>query len=506
MSMNVQMPQFPEPYWRELELQGFQALMEDQSFDITIVGGGIAGITTGYLLANEGMKVAIVDAGKILNGTTGHTTAKVTAQHNLIYDEFINHFGEEKTKLYYESASTAIDSIVRIIQEKQIDCDYSQEDAYIYSISDKYAEKIEKEAEAYKRLGIDGNITNSIPFDIKIKNALIMKNQGQFHPLKYLKKLVEEFIKKGGVIFENTTAIDIEEGTNPKLITRSGYKINSKYIIMTSHFPFYDKKGLYFARMYPERAYVIAVTTKTAFPGGMYISADEPTRSLRYTPYNGEKLVLVSGENHQTGQGPDTLKHYVELEKFASEVLGIESYNYRWSTQDLTTLDKLPLIGPITENHPNILTATGFRKWGMTNSMTAARLLKDLILERENPYFDLFSPSRFNTDPSLRKFISTNLDVAGHLLKGKLEFVPKDPSDLANEEGSVVMVNGKRAGAYKDEDGQLHLVDTTCTHLGCEVEWNHGDHTWDCPCHGSRFSIDGEVIEGPAKKPLNKLQ
>ncbi len=239
----------------------------------------------------------------------------------------------------------------------------------------------------------------------------------------------------------------------------------------------------------------------------MYISADDPTRSLRYTPVNGEPLVLIGGENHKTGQGPDTMLHYLALEAFAEKTLGIEEYVYRWSAQDLITLDKVPYIGPVTADKPNILVATGYRKWGMTNGTTAAMLLTDIILKKENPYRDLFSPSRFKkADPDIKKFISFNANVAGHLLKGKLEFVPKDPSDLQNDEGSVVMVNGKRAGAYKDPEGKLHIVDTTCTHLGCECEWNHGERTWDCPCHGSRYSYDGEVLNGPTEKPLRKIE
>ncbi len=168
---------------------------------------------------------------------------------------------------------------------------------------------------------------------------------------------------------------------------------------------------------------------------------------------------------------------------------------------------KSPILALITADKPQILVATGYRKWGMTNGTTAALLLTDIILKKENPYRDLFSPSRpKKADPDLKKFISINADVAGHLLKGKLEFVPKDINDLNNDEGSVVMVNGKRAGAYKDPEGKLHIVDTTCTHLGCECEWNHGERTWDCPCHGSRFSYVGEVLNGPAEKPLKKIE
>jgi glycine/D-amino acid oxidase-like deaminating enzyme/nitrite reductase/ring-hydroxylating ferredoxin subunit len=501
------MPQFPEPYWREVTFPPFEKLTNDLSVDVAIVGGGITGITAGYLLAKEGLKVAILEAGTILNGTTGHTTAKVTAQHGLIYDEFIQHFGEEKARLYYQSADSALQFVKNTIQEKNIDCDFSEEDAYIYSITDEYANKIQKEADAYHKLDINGSLFTSIPFDIPVKNALMMKGQAQFHPLKYLKQLVLDFMEADGMIFEQTTATDIEEGDNPKIITREGHRVSCKHVIIASHFPFFDKQGLYFARMYPERSYVIGIKAKKPYPGGMYVSVDDPVRSLRYTPVNGEPLVLIGGENHKTGQGPDTLLHYLALEAFAEKTLGIQDYVYRWSTQDLTTLDKIPYIGPITAEKPQILVATGYRKWGMTNGTTAAILLADTILEKKNPYQELFSPSRLKkADPDIKKFISINTDVAGHLLKGKLEFVSKDLNDLKNDEGSVVMVNGERAGAYRDPDGQLHIVDTTCKHMGCECEWNHGDRTWDCPCHGSRYSYDGEVIEGPTKKPLKKIE
>ncbi|MEK4149642.1 FAD-dependent oxidoreductase [Robertmurraya sp. FSL W8-0741] len=500
-----QMPTFPESYWREFELPLFNKLTEDQSFDVGIVGGGITGITTGYLLAKEGLRVAIIEAGRILTGTTGHTTAKITAQHNIIYDEFIKHFGQEKAKMYYEANSDALHFIQKMVQTYEIDCDYSDEDAIIYATTTQGQDKINKEHEAYEKLGIKSSILNKIPFEIEIKSALAMHQQGQFHPLKYLHKLVRLFIEAGGTIFENTTALDIDDGAKPQIMLRNGKKINCQHIVAASHFPFCDKKGLYFARMYVERAYILGLKTKKSFPGGMYISADSPTRSLRSTPLNGEKLVLVSGEGHKTGQGIDTLQHYLNLEEFAEQALGIKEYKYRWSAQDMYTLDKMPFVGPITENQPRVLIATGYRKWGMTNGTAAALLLKDLILNKANPYEELFTPQRFHADPDVKKFISVNADVAKHFVKGKLEFIPKGPDELTNDEGSPVMVDGKRCGAYKDREGKLHIVDTTCTHLGCEVEWNHGERTWDCPCHGSRFSIDGEVLDGPAAKPLMKI-
>ncbi len=258
--------------------------------------------------------------------------------------------------------------------------------------------------------------------------------------------------------------------------------------------------------MYIKRAYVLGVKAEKEFPGGMYINAESPSRSLRFTEINGEKLVLVSGDNHKVGQGKSEILHYKALQSFGEQVLGLNEIKYRWSTQDLITLDKVPYVGHLTSNHQNVFVATGYRKWGMTNSTAASLLLRDLIIQKENPYQELYTPSRFHMDPSLKKFFSINMDVAKHLIQGKFEVIEKTQEDLVNNEGAVVIVNGKRAGAYRDKQGEIHLVDTTCTHLGCELEWNDAERSWDCPCHGSRFSYTGEVIEGPTEKPLDKIE
>jgi glycine/D-amino acid oxidase-like deaminating enzyme/nitrite reductase/ring-hydroxylating ferredoxin subunit len=508
MNVPKNIPQFPKTYWREIELPAFDKLNEDISVDVAIVGAGIAGISAAYLLANEGLKVAILEAGNILNGTTGHTTAKLTAQHNIIYDEFIHHFGEEKARLYYESHMKAIQFVETIVKDQGIDCDFSHEDAYIYATTDEYVEKLKTEWEAYQKLGIDGAIKDTIPFQkIPAKAALVMRNQAQYHPLKFLKALLDDAVKAGCSVYENTTANTIKnDAAYPAVVTKSGHRVEGKHVIIASHFPFYDIPGLYFARMYPERSYALGIKTDKDYPGGMYISADGPTRSIRYTPLNGEKLLIIGGENHKTGQGINTMKHYEALQDFAEEVFGIKEYAYRWSAQDLVTLDKLPFIGPITSDFKHIFVATGFKKWGMTTGIVAGHLLRDYVMRRDNPYKELYSPSRFHADPDLKSVVTTNADVAKHLIKGKLEFVPKDAEDLQNGEGAVVTFHGKRAGAYKDKDGKLYIVDTTCKHLGCECEWNAAEKTWDCPCHGSRYSYSGSVVEGPAKKGLDLLK
>lgn len=502
---NGNLPNAPEPYWREaIDLPRFHSLKEDLRADVVIVGGGIVGITSAYLLACEGLKVALLEADKLLNGTTGHTTAKVTAQHGLIYNELIQNIGKSKARLYYEANTKALAFIRETVNQFNIDCDFSDQDAYLYATTQKYADKLQKEADAYGTLGIDGDMVDKIPFNITIKNGLVMKNQAQFHPLKYLAHLLEVIREKGGQIFEGTRAVNVETGQHPTVLTREGKSVTGNYVLACSHFPFYEGLGLYSSKLHADRSYVLAVKTSTNYPGGMYISADEPIRSLRSTPVDGQQLVLIAGESHQTGQGIPTMEHYKALETFGQQVLGLDKIVYRWSAQDLVTLDKVPYIGSLTAKHPRILMATGFRKWGMTNGTVAALLFRSTILGKTNPYQQVFQPSRFYVNPSLKNFLVENADVVSHLIKGKLAVPNEKVENLSNGEAAIIHMDGQRKGAYKDENGDVHIVDTTCTHIGCEVEWNDGDRTWDCPCHGSRFSYTGQVIEGPAEKPLKQ--
>ncbi|SEA73743.1 Glycine/D-amino acid oxidase [Thalassobacillus cyri] len=496
----------PEPLWREdTKLKKFDPLEKDATAEVVIVGGGITGITTAYLLAKEGRDVALLEGSELLNGTTGHTTAKITAQHDLIYYELMQHFGKEGALAYYKANDEALRFIRGTVKQNQIDCNLQTEDACIYSTTDNYTRKLDKEYQAYQELGIPCEYKNEVSIDVDVQQALYMKDQSHFHPLKYLSFLLDEFIKNGGKVYENTVAVDVERDPELCVVTKDGHRVSCDNIVSCSHFPFYDGTGFYFARMHADRSYVVAIEPEQEYAGGMYLSVDQPVRSVRKSSYEGKEILLIGGESHRTGEGVDTDFHYRALEEFASETFGIKKKLFQWSAQDLFTLDKVPYIGQITKNKDHIYVATGYKKWGMTSGTAAALLLRDQITGKKNPYTELFSPSRFQADPSLKKFFSNNLNVASHLLEGKSERVGFSHEALKKGEGGVIQYNGERAGAYKDEDGQVYLVDTTCTHMGCEVEWNSGEHSWDCPCHGSRFSIEGDVMEGPAKQPLKRL-
>ncbi len=499
------LPESSASYWEEsIDFDAFPRLDADKQFDVVVVGGGITGITSAYMLVNEGFKVAVVEAGRLLNGTTGHTTAKVTAQHDLIYNEFIQNIGQDHAKLYYEANIEAVNFIKETVKQLQIDCDFSEQDAYLYATTDQYARKLEAEAKAYKKLGINGELVDQMPVDMDIKSALVMKDQAQFHPIKYLSHLIQVIKEKGGAIFENTTAVNVETGKQPTVLTKDGGRITGDFVLSCTHFPFYEGIGLYSTRLYADRSYILAVETTKPFPGGMYISADQPTRSMRSVMIDGKEMVLIAGESHKTGQGENTILHYEALASFGEQTFGLKNIHYRWSAQDLVTLDKVPYIGAITSDQPNLLIATGFRKWGMSNGTAAALLFRDMVKGEENHFQQLYTPSRINMDPSLKNFFTQNANVAAQLVKGKLELPDQDIEDLAKDEAAIVSVKGERKGAYKDKEGTVHIVDTTCTHVGCEVGWNEAERTWDCPCHGSRFSYTGEVIEGPAEKPLQQ--
>jgi glycine/D-amino acid oxidase-like deaminating enzyme/nitrite reductase/ring-hydroxylating ferredoxin subunit len=493
----------PQSYWMAStpETQ-YPTLNEDIKVDVAIIGGGITGISCAYTLNKEGINTAIIEADRIVQGTTGHTTAKITSQHGLIYSKIKNQISAEFAQQYAEANESAIRMIEKIAIDNQIECDFSPQSAYIYTLQSKYIDKIRDEAEAASSLGIKATFLEDIPLSFPIKAAVRFDNQAQFHPRKFLLALAKNYINSGGNIFEQSRVVDIEEIDGAYvIITSQGKKVTAEKLIIATHYPCYNKPGLYFTRIYTERSYVVAIKANENYPGGMYIAAEDSGHSFRSQMSDHGELILVGGEKHKTGQGGDTSKHYQALIDFSNETFTVEDIPYRWSTQDCMTLDGLPYVGYLTSKTPNMYMATGFAKWGMTNSIASSMLIRDLIISGKSPWQDVYNPSRLTISASTKNFVVKNLNVAEQLIEGKLSTV-SNHVEIKPGEGKLVEANGQRAGAYKDELGKLHVVDTTCTHMGCEVNWNSAETSWDCPCHGSRFSDEGEIIEGPAVRPL----
>jgi glycine/D-amino acid oxidase-like deaminating enzyme/nitrite reductase/ring-hydroxylating ferredoxin subunit len=493
----------PKSYWLDSTAEtNYKALEKDIEVDIAIVGGGITGITTALLLKNEGYKVALIEADKIVQGTTGHTTAYVTSQHGIIYNNLINTMGSEKAKQYADANEGAIDFIENMVNKYSIDCDFCRLPAFIYTTDKSYIDTLKKESKAAKSLDIKAKYIDKLDLPFEVEGALCFENQAQFHPRKYLLKLAENISGSGSQIYEHTRAVDIEHDDLYTVVTDTGFKVIASKVVLASHFPFYDGLGLYFARLRPQRSYVISAIIKDKLPKGTFVDAEKDSWYFRMQSYKDAQMIIIGGQDHKTAHGGDMIKHFVNLKTFAENNFNIEKFLYRWSTQDYMTLDGVPYVGNLTSTSENIYVATGYGEWGMTNGTAAAGIIRDLILKNESPYEKVYNPSRHNSTNGIKNFVKENFDVATQLIKGKLQ-VGQYNFNLKNGEGKIVEIDAERYGAYRDENGELHIVDITCTHLGCELKWNSAEKSWDCPCHGSRFTFEGDIIEGPAVSRLN---
>lgn len=413
----------------------FDALDGNQSVDVLIIGGGIAGILCAYKLKESGVDCLLAEADEICGGITKNTTAKITLGHGLLYDKMIRRFGEHRARLYAEAQSNAIAEYARLCAN--IDCDYETRDNYVYSLHDR--KKIEKEVAALNRLGIKAVFSDAHELPFRVAGAVRVSRQAQFHPLKFLYA-----IAKGLPIHEHTK---ITELMPHKAMSHHG-EITFKKLIIATHFPILNKHGLYPLKLYQHRSYVLALRGAQS-PDGMYV--DESDTGLSFRSFGD--LLLLGGGGHRTGK---TGGNWHALEVFAAKHYPHAEVVSRWAAQDCMTLDRLPYIGQYAPSTPNVFVATGFNKWGMTNAMVAANILCDLVQGKSNPYADVFSPSRTILRPQLA------------------------------------------VNAFETVIGLLTPTAPRCPHLGCALKYNRAEHSWDCPCHGSRFTEQGELINNPA--------
>ncbi len=422
--------------WQEdIKRFAFDTLTGGRGTDVLIVGGGIAGILCAYTLKRAGVDCMLVEANEVFGGITKNTTAKITLGHGLIYDKMIRRFGAEKARLYAEAQIKAGEKYAELCA--RIDCDYERRDSYVYSL--KSREKIEKEIHSLHRLGIKADFSSARELPLKVAGAVRVKNQAQFHPLSFLYA-----IARGLSIYEHTKVLELMPH---KAITNRG-EIAYQKLIVATHFPILNKHGLYPLKLYQHRSYVSALKG-TRGVKGMYV--DESDTGLSFRSYGD--LLLLGGGGHRTGKKGGC---WQELEAFAKRHYPNAELVGRWATQDCMTLDDIPYIGQYANSTPDVFVATGFNKWGMTNAMVAANILSDLVQGRQNPYAAVFSPSRSVLRPQLA------------------------------------------VNAFESVIGLLTPTAPRCPHLGCALKYNRAEHSWDCPCHGSRFSERGELIDNPA--------
>lgn len=516
MSKNNKIGGVPLSYWiastKDTSYPQAEGIIE---VDTAIIGGGIVGLTTAYLLRKKGIRVAVIEANRIAKGVSGHTTAKITSQHSLIYDKMIRAVGEEKAQQYATANQSAIDLVENIIRENNIQCDFKRLPAYVYTQDDKYIQKLEDEVKSAVKLGIPADYTEQMKLPFNALGAMKFENQAQFHPRKYLLALASAIWGDDCRIYEQSRAVKVVEGETHTtgsnsidphtIITDNGAEIRAANVVLASHYPFYDLPGLYFARIYPERSYLLGLRIEGTLPEGMYITAEDPARSLRTCPDDNSELLIVGGEHHKTGHGTNLHGHYETLIDFAQSYFNVTDIPYRWSAQDYTAMDGIPIVGRLTSGKDRIYVATGFAKWGMSNGTAAAVIISDLILYGDSSWAPVYDPSRFTPIASAKNFVVENADVAKNYIAGKLN-IPAETVEVAKGEAAISETGGHKVGVYKDMDGNNHFVSTTCTHIGCELKWNSAELSWDCPCHGSRFTYTGDIIEGPALESIKLME
>ena len=482
----------------------FPRLDRPMSVDVAVLGGGIVGITTALLLKRAGMTVAVLEAERVGTGVTGHTTAKLSSLHGLAYHELASNFGESGARAYGEANQAGLERIARFTEEDGIECEFRRKPNFTYVTSRDALPQIEREVEAAQRAGLPASYTEETDLPYPVAGAVRFEDQAEFHPVRFVHALAALIPGDGSHVFEHTRATGVSEGRPSRVESAGAPALTASHVVVATHFPILDR-GLYFARIHPERSYSLGVRVRGATPQGMYISADSPTRSIRSHPAADGEILIVGGEGHKTGQGGDTRGRYEALEDFARTHWDVESVEYQWASQDNESVDHVPYIGRLAPMSRRIYTATGFRKWGLAQGVAAAMILEDLILERENPWASLYDPARMKPVASAKDLVKENANVAKRFVGDRLtKRGAREAEDLLPGEGEIVRLNGEKVAGYRDEAGELHAVSTVCTHLGCQVNWNSGDRSWDCPCHGSRFTPDGEILQGPAVRPLER--
>ncbi len=494
----------PVSYWIDSTPEtAFPPLEEGLSVDVAILGAGITGLTAATLLKEAGKTVAVLDAKRIVRGVTGYTTAKLTSGHGLVYDRLIKSFGLDGARTYAESNEAAIEHVARWVAERGIECDFERTSNYVYTESESEVEGIQAEVEAAAKVGLPVSFVTETELPYPVAGAIELANQAQFHPRKYLLPLAEVIPGEGSHVFEQTRALDVRQGDPCRVATDRG-TLEARDVVLATHIPFLDR-GLFFAKAHPYRGYALTVEIdEAAAPAGMYITSTQPSRTIRSIPRaGGGTLLLLGGEGHKPGEEADTEARYRTIETFAGERFGATTVTHRWSTQDYISVDHVPYIGKLGRRAEHLYVATGFNKWGLTSGTLAAMILSDLILGRPNPWANLYDANRLTARASARAFFSENARVAAHFVGDRLRRSKGRPAEeLRPGEGAVLKIGGERLGVSRDDEGTLHAVSAVCTHLRCIVGWNAAERSWDCPCHGSRFSPTGTVIEGPAVDDL----
>lgn len=479
----------------------------DVRTEIAVAGAGITGLTTALLLAREGREVTVVDWNGVGSGATGNSSAKVTSQHGLTYAALTSRYGNDAARTYASANESAKERIAGLAEEcaaAGIDTNFRRRDAYLYAADETQRGLVEAETRAAQTAGLAAELTEDVPLPFMTRGAMRLPNQAEFHSQAYVLGLARLLEQAGGRIYEGTVAQGVSESGTARLRT-SGGSIAADHIVVATLMPFLDR-GAFFARAFGKRSYVVSARLARDFgppPEAMLLSAGSPLRSVRWQPFGGEELLMVGGESHDVGGGEADLARYAHLAEFARRHWPVEAIEHRWSAQDFIAADEVPFVGRLHPLTRSAWVATGLKKWGMTGGTVAAELIRDGILGRDNRAAKLFSSLRASPRGQGPKTVVENMKVGAHFVGDRLRERGTRPlADLGRGEGAIVAGPSGKVAGYRDLDGALHAVSALCTHLGCQLRFNAADVSWDCPCHASRFSVDGKPLNGPATEPL----
>ncbi|RYY37233.1 MAG: FAD-dependent oxidoreductase [Sphingobacteriaceae bacterium] len=476
----------------------------DVVYDVLIIGGGITGITTALLLQQKGKSVILAEAYNIGFGTTGGTSAHLNTFFDATYPEIDSDFGEDASKLIANSGKEAMEMIAAFVKQYDIDCDFEYKDGYLFSQNQDETKQLDEILTSSQKAGIDVNESKSNGLPISFEKSIVFKQQGLFHPIKYITKLAEVFVQQGGMLVENSFIGNIEKDDLFYKAESGDLSIKAFNVVYATHIP----PGINVANFTcaPYRSYVLGVTLKDDnYPNCLSYDMQEPYHYFRTHEVDGKKYLVVGGEDHKTGHD-DPEQAFKNLEDYVRGIYNVDEVAYKWSSQYYTPTDGLPYIGKLPLGGNEVYIATGYNGNGMMFGTLAGRILSDMICGEQNQYEKLFSPSRIKPVAGFTEFVKENATVAWDFVAGR--FSSKDIeslNELKNGDGMIAKYKGEKLAVYKDEHGKIHALSPVCTHAKCIVNFNAEEKSWDCPCHGGRFDIEGNVLTGPPRSELKKI-
>jgi glycine/D-amino acid oxidase-like deaminating enzyme/nitrite reductase/ring-hydroxylating ferredoxin subunit len=492
----------------EYQRPDFQSLQASESAQVCVIGAGIAGLTTAYLLQKAGKSVVVVDEGQIGAGETGRTSAHISNALDDRYFELERLHGEDGAHLAAQSHTAAIARIESLVKELQIDCDFARLDGYLFAADDNSHNVLLKELAAVERAGLRGvRWVKESPVAFPSGPCLIFPDQAVFHPLKYLSGLAQAFVQSGGRIFTDTHVSSITPGDIAVIETSSGHTINAGSLVIATNVPINDRYVMH-TKQAPYRSYVIGIEVPaSSVAKGLYWDTGDPYHYVRVAGRDDDwDLLIVGGEDHKTGQADDGEERFARLEQWTRQRFAhAGKVHYRWSGQVMEPVDGLAFIGRNPTDSSNVYIATGDSGNGITHGTIAGMLISDLVLGHDNPWARLYAPERKSVS-SLLTFASENINVAAQYADWLTPSECKSVDDIPPNQGRIMRDGTSKLAVFRDESGSLHRCNAKCPHLGCIVAWNDTEKSWDCPCHGSRFSGQGTVMAGPSKADLQKVE